>query len=155
MPKNHPETKMLIIKRLRTRSTANASQRQVQRGPKNIYFIFFEETRRFWQAQVRQTPQDNCSREPLVEISDLSTWQKKMKLYSFIWWILFPYHHARCIAGLKRRSQNRHPDDYVAVSEHQWKRPWQCLQCSLERWRLNLSGVRLPACLSTSTQSWK
>ena len=63
MPKIHPETKVLIIKRLKTRSTAevadtfNVSQHQVQR---------IEIGDVFWQAQVRQTPQDNRSGGPFV-----------------------------------------------------------------------------------------
>ncbi|KAL1251764.1 hypothetical protein QQF64_019560 [Cirrhinus molitorella] len=65
MPKIPPETKVLIIKRLKTRSTAdvadtfNVSQRQVQRF-KNLTGDIFDKPGR------AQTPQDNCSRGPFV-----------------------------------------------------------------------------------------
>ena len=64
MPKIHPETKVLIIKRLKTRSTAevadtfNASQRQVQRIRKR-----YEETGDVFDKPRSDRPRKTTARE--------------------------------------------------------------------------------------------
>ena len=76
MPKIHPETKVLIIKRLKTRSTAevadtfNVSQRQVQRIRKR-----YEETGDVFDKPRSGRPRKTTARE------DRYCWLRSIQLY--------------------------------------------------------------------------